>query len=291
MINIIIALLFSTLIVITFRVFENFKINNLQAITTNYLIASSFGFLTYQGDLTIEQIPSEAWFPNALVIGCFFILVFFVFALSAQKAGVAITAVSSKMSVVLPILIGIFFLGTDKMTVLKFFGILMALAAFYLTFKKKEKISINKRYFFLPILLFLGNGTNDSMMTITDALYNVNSDNKVTMLLNVIFTTALVIGLFASIYSIVVKKTKVEGKNLLAGIVLGFFNFGSTYFFFRSLELFPPSVFFPIFNAGIVTLSALAGYFIFKEKLRTLNWIGIGLAVLAITLIAFSNSN
>jgi multidrug transporter EmrE-like cation transporter len=37
-------------------------------------------------------------------------------------------------------------------------------------------------------------------------------------------------------------------------------------------------------------MSALTGFFVFREKLRTINWIGIGLAIVAIVIIALADS-
>jgi drug/metabolite transporter (DMT)-like permease len=253
------------------------------------LVAVVFGFLTYNGDIKPVDIIWQSWLPNGIIIGFFFIAIFFLFALSAQKAGVAITAVSSKMSVVLPVIVGVVILKNDHLTFLKVTGIIFALVAFYLTFKKKEKIDINKKYFFLPILLFFGNGTNDSLMSYTEFMHNINQAANVTMLLNVIFSTALIIGLTVVVFLILFKNEKIKLKNIIAGIFLGLFNFASTYYFFNSLDRYPNSVFFPIFNTGIVSLSALAGYFIFKEKLKTINWIGIFVAICAIMLIAISD--
>jgi drug/metabolite transporter (DMT)-like permease len=52
------------------------------------------------------------------------------------------------------------------------------------------------------------------------------------------------------------------------------------------MEYFDSSLMFPVRNTGIVVLSALAGYFVFNEKLNRTNWTGILLAVVAILLVA-----
>jgi len=81
---------------------------------------------------------------------------------------------------------------------------------------------------------------------------------------------------------------KITWKDLLAGILLGIFNWYSTYFFIKGLYVLPISVFVPVFNAALVLIAAVSGYFFFGEKLSVLNRLGIGLAVLAIAAIAFS---
>ena len=75
-------------------------------------------------------------------------------------------------------------------------------------------------------------------------------------------------------------------KNLVAGLVLGMLNWYSTLFWLKGLDIFQVSFFVPVFNIGVVALSAVAGYLIFNEKLSKINWLGVALAIIAIMLIA-----
>lgn len=284
MIYLILAILISTSIVITFKLFNRFSINNVQAITINYVVAAGMSFLSYPGSFHWAELPLRPWFFWACIIGLFFILVFYVFALSAQKAGVAITAVTSKMSVVIPVSIGILFYQ-DQVTSFKIAGIIFSLLAFYLIFKKEETSSIEKKFFLFPVLLFLGNGANDSLMKHAQK-FHVGQDYM--LFLACIFSVALMLGIIIFLFNIRQQRQAFHLKNLLAGLILGTFNFASTYFFLRGLEFFESSVFFPIFNVSIVSGGALAGLLLFKEKLRPINWLGIFLAILTIIFIALA---
>ncbi|MEI7596753.1 MAG: EamA/RhaT family transporter [Bacteroidota bacterium] len=287
MIYIFLCILLSTLIFVTFKLFDRFKVNNFQAITINYLIACVFGYITVDSNLSFNQITELPWLPNGIVIGILFIVVFNIFALSAQKAGVAITAVSSKMSVILPVALG-FIVFKEHIIWLKVIGIVFALLAFYLTFKKDKTAVIDKKYMLLPLILFFGNGINDTTMSFTKKTFGIATDNDVMLLLNVIFTTSLIIGVVYISISIIRGKVKLELKNIYAGIILGLLNYASTFYFFKSLSLYDNSVFFPIFNVSIVAMSAIIGFLVFKERLKLINWAGILLAIAAILLIAFA---
>jgi multidrug transporter EmrE-like cation transporter len=46
-----------------------------------------------------------------------------------------------------------------------------------------------------------------------------------------------------------------------------------------------PSVLFPINNLSILTISTVVSVIVFKEKLSSKNWIGIGLSLLAILIL------
>lgn len=290
MIHLLLALLFSTLIMVTFKIFGKFRIDTLQAITTNYAIAVISGIVTAQPETTVNTLVQAPWFLNGVLIGFFFITVFSVFAVSSLKAGIAITAVSSKMSVVIPVMLGVFVLKNDTLTPFKAAGIALALVAFYLTFRKKEPLRLRSLLVLLPVLLFLGNGTNDSLMSYTNVVHGINENDDTTSLFIVVFSTAFSIGLLITLIRWLIFRVPFHRKNLIAGIILGIFNYLSTYYFYKALDSFPNSVFFPVFNAGIVTLSALTGFLIFREKLRPLNWAGIGAAIVAIVLIALADN-
>lgn len=281
-----IYLLFTTLlgfvIFVVFRLFKKFGIDNLHAITANYAIASLAALLAFNRPVDASMILNAPWFPLVIIIGVMFIGVFFLFAYSAQKAGVAITAVSSKMSVAIPASAG-FILFSESFTLVKIIGIAAALLAFYFTFKKKGSLVSDPKTLFLPVFLFLGTGLNDLLMKITDHHFIVDD---LLLLLSVIFFIALLIGLSLLAFSVLTGKKRFSPRSLLAGILLGFVNFGSTYFLFKSMEYFDSSLMFPVRNTGIVVLSALTGYFVFAEKLSRTNWFGIFLAVLAIIMVA-----
>lgn len=271
----------SALIVVTFKIFSRAGVNSKQAIVVNYFIAILCGFYSLGDDFKISEVVSQSWFPFAIIAGVTLILVFQVFALSTQKAGIAVTAVSSKMSLVIPVSIGLFFYG-DHFNVLILVGIMLSLAAFYLTFRRKGDRTHSK-YFYLPLLLFIGNGCNDSLLKHAEKIY---IGGQTLMFLTVAFSASFIIGLIIIAFSRFVLNEKLQLKNLAPGIWLGLLNWGSTYFFLLGLKYYDSVVFFPIMNVSIVLISAIAGYIFFKERLSRINLFGILLAVSAIVLIA-----
>jgi uncharacterized membrane protein len=284
MINIILAVFFSTCIIITFRLFGKYKVDNLQAITFNYFVASILSFISFNEWITPMEIIRKSWFIWAAFNGVLFILVFYIFAKSAQKTGVAITSVASKMSVLIPVLIGIL-IYNDPVNWLKVTGIIIAFPAFYLILSRKKEEKVPLKYFILPLLLFAGTGSNDSIMKYARTFY-VFDDYL--LFLGTIFTLALIVGVFFWITGITEKKQPVNLKNIFAGMILGILNYLSTMFFLRSVAIYDSSEFFPIFNVSIVSMGALVGYFLFKENLLIKNWIGIFLAIITIILIAIA---
>lgn len=284
MIILLAAILLSAAILIAFKLFERFDISISQAIVTNYLVASILGF-SMSGSFSANTLTSEPWFLYAILTGISLIVVFNIFGVSSQKAGIAITAVASKMSIVIPISIGILFYN-DIIDIFKAGGIAVAIISFYLILQKNKSGKNIKRWILLlPLLLFLGNGINDSLLKHSER--NYIHGEPITFLATAFFFS-LVIGLIILAIQIISGKTKIRFRNIIAGTILGLLNWGSTYYFLLGLGIFKNSFIFPVFNVSVVVISALTGYFVFREKLSMRNWIGVGLAVLSIILITFA---
>lgn len=282
MFYLIISILLSTAIIVSFRIFNNFKISIVQAITVNYLVASGFGFMSEASSFDLASLPNQSWFYFAMLMGLSLIISFNLFALSAQKVGVAVTAISSRMSVIIPVTLGFLIFG-DSSGIIKIAGIIIGLIAFFLTSKKDKNIKIKKQFIFLPLLLFIAVGTNDSLMKTAEHFY-ITTD--FVPFLATSFGFALFFGLIVLFYKSTKQKITFEPKNIIAGIFLGLLNWYSTLYVLKGLDMFEVSVFIPVYNVGVVALASITGFVIFKEKLSKFNWIGIALAIIAIILIA-----
>jgi len=284
MIYLLLTILQSTAIFVVFKLFNRFRIDNWQAISINYIVASLFGLVIYKGDLSIEILLGKDWFEFGLILGVTFIATFFIFALSAQKVGVALTSVASKMSVVIPVIAGLILLN-ETIGWLAGSGVLIALLAFYLTLGGARQRSFPSKYVILPVLLFLGNGVNDTIMKYTEHHYVTDINDRI-LFLTIVFITSLFFGLIITAKRYYNKRVNITLHTTVGGSILGLINFGSTYYILKAMDIFASSVVFPITNAGIVTLSTLIGWSVFREKLSLRNWIGIALAIAAIIMIA-----
>ncbi len=276
------AILTSSIIFILFKFFESYRIDIIQALTINYLVATLCGYFSAPERITMQQAMDKPWMLYAAISGFLLIATFFVYAISTQKVGIAITSVSGKMSVIIPVLFG-FLMFHEVATWMRIAGIMVALLAFYLTLKRTSAQKAQSRFLILPILLFVGNGFNDSIFNISQELY---IKNDFTNYLTVAFFISFCIGIVVLLSSVIVKKQKVFLRSIIAGVILGLLNWFSTYFFLVGMSLFDVSVFVPVFNVSIVTISALVGTIFYKEKLSTINIIGIVLAIVSIVLIA-----
>ncbi|MEX1001994.1 MAG: DMT family transporter [Crocinitomicaceae bacterium] len=287
MLDLILGILFFNLILVLFKLFERFGVDNLQAIVVNYVVASSLGIWLSDFQQPIIQIVRSEWMWHALMIGFFFVVVFNLLARGAQKVGMAVSTVANKMSVVIPVIFAIFMFG-DTVSFLKILGIVLALVGVYLTSTTKRKLSFDRRYLWLIIVIFLGQGIADCIFNFAQQFYV--DDNESKLFIAALFIAAFVTGLIMLIPKYISRESTFKWKNVLWGIALGFPNFGTVYYFFRSLEsgFMESSQIYPVLNMGVIIISALSGYLLFKERLSAVNWLGILLSVIAIAAISLS---
>ena len=176
MLELLLTIIFGTFVIIFFKVISILKLDVQQIITINYLVAASFGFIIWNEPLSVELWQAKPWFWLSIIIGVFFIVTYRLFGYSSDKAGLAITAVASKMSVIIPVMAG-FLVFHDHISLLKISGILLALISFYLIFKPEKGLKINHNFILLPLLLLVGNGINDTMVKYTQHFYLHNDEN------------------------------------------------------------------------------------------------------------------
>lgn len=289
MIYLLLSVLSSSVIFVIFKLYNRFKINTLQAIIFNYFFAFASGMLIDQR-IPGKRILFEPWFPGTVILGFMFIAVFYLAALTTQRSGLSVVSVATKMSVAIPVFFGII-LYNESTGFIKISGIILALAAVYLTsIKKKEGIKIQKRNLIFPLLVFFGSGIIDTTIKFLETSYVVEAD--VALFSSTIFAIAGCVGVSILIIQAIMGKLKLSFKNVLGGIALGIPNFGSIYFLVLALRTkgMESSTIFPLNNVAIVMISTFLGILLFREKMLPKNWIGIALAVVSIILIATSES-
>jgi drug/metabolite transporter (DMT)-like permease len=236
--------------------------------------------------LSLNIITHKPWFTGSIILGFLFITVFNILAITSQKNGLSVASVAGKMSVIIPIIFAVI-VYNEKLSILKIIGILMALIAVYLVSIKEKGIVIKKKTLIYPLLLFFGSGIIDTSIKYIEKSYV--GKNEIPLFSATIFGFAAIIGLVILIFKAFKKNLKINLRNIVAGIILGVFNYYSIYYLLKALrsDSLNSSTVFTINNVAIVMLTTLVGILFFKEKVIHKNWIGIGLAIISIILVGF----
>lgn len=265
-----------------FKLFEKFEVALFQAIVVNYAVAASLGFLLADS-FSFMEIFKKPWFLAACLVGSLFISLFFLMGKVAQQNGISVSSVATKMSVVIPVLFA-FIVFNDTISTFKVVGILTALLAIYMVSKKQASATNQSGSLIWPLVLFIGSGILDTLLKYSQE--KLIPENELELFTPTAFSAAFV---FGSIALLVTKKAP-KLKSITWGIVLGVPNYFSILVLLYALSYngIESSVIFPINNMGIVLVSALVSFIWFKEHFSRQNWIGIAVAVLSISFIAFS---
>ena len=283
------CILSSTGIFVIFKTINRLNIPAFPVIVINYLVATFLGFIINTGDSAPGSIIDSRWLPISIIIGILFILMFFLVAHSTRKAGLSVTTVASKMSVIFPIVFSLFIDPSDQLSLMKSLAVVIALAGVVLTVYKPDTGSPGKSIIVIPLLLFVGMGVVDSMVKLAQHQYV--SDNETALFSAILFMNAFLSGVLVMLFYRKDNRQFLKLKTWAWGALLGAVNFGSIFFLVRALNYssaagkhMDSSVIFGANNISIVALSVLVGLVIFKEKLKFVNWIGVVLSALALLL-------
>ena len=301
MLNFILAVLFTVALYMIMRAYPRYKINSFHAIVFNYYSCVLTGlFLT--PDLhafTNVQWSSEGTLLT-LALGTSFVIAFMFIGLTAQKVSVTAASLAGNMSLVIPVLFGLFiFRNNNKdFTFVNYTGLILALAALALgaiQSPQKQEVIVEKQksgnvtslLWLLPILTFFGSGTNNTLINYLSSKYYLAGQTTIFMI--IACTGAVLIGSVLLLYKVIVNKEKIELRSIAGGLILGVPNFLSLYFLLQALSDFGNSAayVFPIYNILSMLVSSFAAWVIYKEKLNNYNRLGLALAVVAIILISY----
>jgi uncharacterized membrane protein len=276
------SIISATLFGISFKIIAIKKINAFQAIIVNYFVAGSLGFLMTNSGITPLTVFHQPWIYFGVGLGIVFISSLFVIAETTGKYGISVAQVAQRMSVVIPISLAILFYS-DKITIFKIIGIVLAImAVYFVSHKESGNKNADKYWWVFPLIIFVASGIIDS--SINHVQGHLLKGNDLDVFLSTIFSTAFAFGSIVLLYQLIIKKNKFQWIALPAGVILGLINFSTMFFLANALGsgLLESSALFPINNLSILTLSTIVSVVVFKEKLSSKNWIGIGLSLLAI---------
>ncbi len=293
MIYLLASIVLNSYLTLYFKLLERLKLSSFQVIVVNYFTCVATGIVVNGSVPDYSNVSGEAWFPWAVIMGLSFISIFNIIAFTARKIGVAVASVANKLSLVIPFLFSIGLYG-EKPSLLQIAGIILALVAVVFTCLPDKRIEATRspdmKFLTLvfPILLFVGSGLLDTMIKYVEHHF-LNGENNNDYLVTA-FLSAGTTGLLLWIFLALKGKIRFDKRVIIAGIVLGIPNYFSILVLIEALKIFSgkSGIIIPVNNMGIVLFSTLVARFLFKEKLSLLNWAGIALSLLAITMIAIA---
>lgn len=298
------AVLFTVALYLIMRAYPRYQVDSFHAVVFNYYACVATGLLlTPQLSVFGEvQWRSEGTILT-LALGAMFVTAFMLIGLTAQKVSVTATSLAGNMSLVIPVLFGLFiFKNNNKdFTALNYAGLVLALVALALgaiqkpargeTGSTQKNLPVSTALWVLPVLTFFASGTNNTLINYLSVKYYLPGQTTVFMI--IACTGAVIIGTALLIYRIIATGDKLKLRSVVGGLILGIPNFLSLYFLLLALASFGNSAayVFPIYNILTMLVSSLAAFAIYRERLNKYNKWGLALAVIAIILISYQELN
>ena len=282
MINIIYTILLFNILIIVFKMFERYKVDNLQGLIVYYLTAAGCSYFFLEQDFSLNHVLNSEWIYHAMIIGTLFIIVFNFYAFGTQKIGISITTLANKISLIIPVCAAlILYPEKESFTILKGIAFFLALVGIYLSTTKSGRLTFNNKYIWIIILVFIGQGVSDAIFN--DFAQKFPNEGGYLFFMTLFFFASISGILILSGKSIVSNNT-LQSKSMFWGIIFGIPNFFSLVFFLKALndKELSSSIVFPLVSMGVIASSSIIGMILFKEKLSRNNWIGILLSICAI---------
>ena len=278
MVNLVLAILCSSLITVLMRVSEKYRKNDLSMLAMNYLMCSVFGWMFTGSSLTMSAEATAGAVTTAVamgvVTGVLYLAGFMLLQWNITKNGVVLPSTFMKLGVLVPTILAIAVFGeAPKATQL--LGIAAAVCAIFMIQGggKQEIGSVAG----LVVLLVVG-GVADSMVKIYEEVGDVALKNHY-----LLCTFGVSLALCAALC--VVKKQKLTAADALFGLAIGVPNYFSSWFLLRSLASVPAVVAYPTFSVGTIILVAAAGMLLFREKISKRKAAALGVILVSLALL------
>ncbi len=237
-----------------------------------------------------QSVPSDfyakLWFFSSIMLSILFIVGFNLMAISFQKAGLALTAIIQKMSLLISAAFAIVFYD-EILTNYKLIGFIAAVMTIILVNypKKGQKIELkNKWLIALPLTVFLLSGFIEILLFYVEVSGQVNGDGM--YFTATAFGLAGCMGSLLVLFRVITKRAQFRLKDVIGGVILGLPNYLSIYLLVYLLgKGWEGSILFPLNNVSILLMVTLIGAFFYKEKIDKLKTIGLCFGIIAIVLI------
>ena len=279
------AILCSAGLPLLFRAFDDWRVNLFWSIPVNYLACIVVGAIIAPAPPDVSALLSQPWFLLAMLQGFILAVNFYLLAYTAQRAGVSVAVLASRLSVAIPAILA-FLLYGDSFNAVKTLGLAAALSSLYLCTATAQDFGVTRVWLhrLLPILVFFMFGCHFTLLKFTQARYLDSSSYHVYVTTSFFFAfaTSVAIGLAR-----IPTRVGVRSGDLIAGGVLGLINYGAIYFLVKvlSLEGWQSSQLFPIYSVGVVSVSSLLAMILFKERLSRLKTFGLVVGLMAVALL------
>lgn len=278
------AVICSVLVSVLLKLAARRQLDVAQMVTWNYLVAATLTAVVLQPPLASLQSGHAPWLALlGLAVGL--PTIFLVLGRAVAEAGIVRSDVAQRLSLLLSLLAAFVFFGQTA-TAWKLAGLGLGLVAMLMISLRPRGPSVTATPGSWRWLLGVWVG-----FAVVDILLKqvALSGTPSMAALLACFSIAFVLMLALQLWRHFRGRSRLNLRNLGAGALLGLLNGGNILFYVHAHQALPdsPATVFAGMNIGVVVLGALVGVLAFAEPTSRWNQVGLGLAVVAIGLIAW----
>ena len=263
------------------RLSEGYVRNTMAMFTANYAICLAISRF-YMGNIRLFAYESgmETAVGLGLASGLLYLVCFVLLQQSIRHNGIVLSSASMKLGAVLIPVIAAVVLFHEQMKWLQLWGCVFAAAAILLINIGKEDINHGGKKIWLVILLMLS-GLTDTMANIYDKTGTEALKNHY---LFYTFLTALLLAFVMALW----KRDRMNAADVYFGLLIGIPNYYSARFLLLALRSVPAVIVYPVYSAGTIIATTLAGLAVFHERLSGKKTAALGLILISLVMLNIS---
>ncbi|MCK5739544.1 DMT family transporter [bacterium] len=251
-----------------------------------YLLAGNYFVATMIAAVFWLLDPTATFSWIAIVFGMglavFFVGSFFLFARAVRAAGAALTQVSSRLSVGVPLLLSMLFFN-EHASRFQWLGLCLTgitLFFFYFSLKKNTHYRLSAVEYGYLFAVLVGIGIGDFCMKLFQHTRPITEKSTFIVAL---FTFCLLY----TVAALKIEHPTFEKATILRGGLLGIPNMFASFFLINALAELSTIVVYPVSNIGIILLTTLLVVWIWHEKLNRYGIAALVTGMVAILLLSF----
>lgn len=271
----------SVLVSVLLKLAPRYRLDVAQLVTWNYLAATALCAWLLRPSLDSLRTPDAPW-PALLGLAVVLPVLFLVLAAAVRAAGIVRTDVAQRLSLLLSLLAAFTLFG-ERVEGLRLVGLGLGLLAVGGILLRPAGGPADRGGWALLLAVWLGFAVVDVLLK---RIAQAGTPSLAS--LQVAFALAFSLMIAWQLFRHWRGQTRLDLRHFAAGLLLGVLNFGNIVFYVRAHQALPdnPSVVFASMNIGVVVLGTLVGVLGFGESTSRWNRLAIGLAIIAIALIA-----
>lgn len=278
---------FSACLPLLFKAFSLRRVQVAWAIPANYLTCVVLGAALSAPEAGLVDALRKDWLGLAALQGVCLAGTFYLLAFTAQRSGVAVAALASRLSVAVPVAVGFWAYG-EAVGIAKGLGLAAALLALYLSsYQATDALHTGPPASpWAPAIVFLAFGFHFTLLKYAQRSHLQYHEHHEYVML------AFAFAFLTSVGVLLARRGGGAGgsrwRHLAGGALLGVCNYTALFCLTRVLSLaaWESSVVFPVYSVGVVVVSAVLAALLFAEPLPPRRLWGIGAGLAAVVLLS-----